>query len=242
MISPLNVDKLRLDMGDYVLSVQALYKRLGTRQVLAGADLDVKRGTCAALVGPAGAGKSVMLACIGGALRPNRGRIRYFGYEIKGRPEVRVVRMGVARTHQSPQNFRGMSVLEAVTVGALLRHKGLSRARTHAREVLALTGLADLADVTIEALDAGVQRRAEIARALATDPQLLLLDEPIAGLGLRDTAGIIAVIAALRARGLTVVTATRSLDLLAEHVDSVVELDGGSTKRRGAYATADFRV
>ena len=242
MISPLNVDKLRLDMGDYVLSVQALHKRLGSRDVLTGADLDVKRGNCVALVGPAGAGKSVLLGCIAGALKPNRGRIRYFGYEIKGHAQERVVRMGIARTQQTPHVFRGLSVLEAVTVGALLRHKGLERARAHAREILALSGLTDASSVALEALDAGALRRVDIARAIATDPQLLLLDEPLAGLNLRDTATIVAVIAALRGRGITVVAATRGLDLLAEHVDRVVHIDAGSTQVRGSYATADIRV
>ena len=142
MIPALNVDKLRLDTGDYVLSVQALRKRLGGRYVLDGVDLDVRRGAFTALVGPAGAGKSVTLACISGALRPSSGRIRYFGYEIKGRAQERVARLGVVRTHQRAELFSGLTVLETATIGALLRRPRISRARAHARDMLALTGLA----------------------------------------------------------------------------------------------------
>jgi ABC-type branched-subunit amino acid transport system ATPase component len=114
MIPALNVDKLRLDMGDYVLSVQALRKRLGGRYALDRVDLDVKRGAFTALIGPAGAGKSLTLACIAGACKPTRGRVRYFGYEIRGSTQERIARVGIVRTQQTPQPFGNMTLLDTV--------------------------------------------------------------------------------------------------------------------------------
>ena len=230
----LNVDKLRLDMGEYILSVQALRKRVAGREVLGPIDLDVKRGAFSALVGPAGAGKSLTLACIAGAIRPSRGRVRYFGYEMRGRGLEQIARMGIVRTHQSPQGFGDMSVLETVTVGALLRKPRLDRARTYARELLTLTGLEARADRRFDALDALDRRRLELARALATDPQLLLLDDLTAGLEPPAAAALGGILTAVRARGLTIVATARSLDGIPVLADEVVEIDRGSTAPNAA--------
>lgn len=241
MISALNVDKLRLDMGEYVLSVTALHKQVGGVTALRGVDLDVKRGACIALVGPQGSGKSITLACISGALRPDRGRIRYFGYEIRGRGEERVVRMGVARTHQRAQNFGGLTVLETATIGALLRRSRIDRAQLHARAMLALTGLTDRSDVRVERLDALERRQLDIARALATDPQLLLLDDVMTGLAGADVASLVTLLAAVRARGTTIVAAARSAEHLSSLLDDVVEINRGKTADRQTNAVVDFR-
>jgi branched-chain amino acid transport system ATP-binding protein len=242
MITALNIDKLRLDMGEYVLSVQALYKRIGGREILGGVDVDVKRGTFAVLVGPPGAGKSVTLACIAGALKPSRGRIRYFGYEIKGRPEARVVRMGVVRTHQRAQLFAGLTVLESVTAGALLRRPRLARARAHAHDMLVLAGLEARAATPVDALDELDRRRLEIARAASTDPQLLLLDDPWIGLDPEHGPQLTALCRAMRARGTTVLAATRTLEPVSSLVDTVVEIDRGMTAGTGRNAALDLRV
>jgi branched-chain amino acid transport system ATP-binding protein len=242
MITALNVDKLRLDMGEYVLSVQSLRKRIGVRDILCGVDVDVKRGTFAALVGPKGAGKSVTLACIAGALKPTRGRIRYFGYEIKGRPEPRVVRMGVARTHQAAQLFAGLTALESVTVGALLRRPRLARAQAHAREILQIAGLEGRAASRVDALDELDRRRLEIARAVSTDPQLLLLDDPWTGLDAEQTTHLTALCAAIRARGTTILAATRTLQPLSSLADTVVEIDRGTTAGTGLHAALDLQL
>ena len=230
----LNVDKLRLDMGDYILSVQAMRKRVAGREVLGPIDLDVKRGAFTALVGPAGAGKSLTLACIAGASRPSRGRVRYFGYELRGRGLERIARMGIVRTHQSPQAFGDLSVLETVTVGALLRKPRLERARAHARELLTLTGLDERAGRRFGALDALDRRRLELARALATEPQLLLLDDLGAGLEAPGLAALGGILTAVRERGLTIVAAARTLDRIPALADEVVEIVRGSTAPNAA--------
>jgi branched-chain amino acid transport system ATP-binding protein len=229
MITALNVDKLRLDLGDYLLSVQAMRKRVGARLALAQIDLDVKRGALTALVGPAGAGKSLTLACIAGARRPSRGRVRYLGYELRGRGLESIARMGVVRTHQTPQALGDMTVLESVTTGALLRNARLARARAYAGEMLALTGLADRAGLRFAALDELGRRRLELARALATAPQLLLLDDLAAGLEPRASAELAAVLAEVRARGLTIVAAARTLAGIPAKADDVVAIEHGET-------------
>jgi branched-chain amino acid transport system ATP-binding protein len=240
VISALNVDKIRLDMGDYVLSVQGLHARIGRRAILGGVDLDVRRRSITALVGPAGAGKSAVLACIAGALKPTRGRIRYFGYEVRGRSEVRLVRIGIARAPQAADLFAGLTALETATVGALLRRPRPARARAHAREMLALVGLGAAESARVETIDEVARRRLAVALALATDPQLLLLDDPWRGLGERERAEFVGLVNAARERGPTVVVATRTLDELAARVDSVITIDRGMTDRMETYAAPDL--
>jgi branched-chain amino acid transport system ATP-binding protein len=243
MIPALNVDKLRLDTGDCVLSVQAMRKRLAGRYALDRIDLDVKRGAFTALIGPAGAGKSLTLACIAGACRPTRGRVRYFGYEIRGSAQERVARIGIVRTHQMPQSFGDMTVLETVTVGALLRRPRPSRARAYAREMLELTGLAEREGRRFAELDRLDRSRLELGRALATEPQVLLLDDPTAGFDASATGAtgaIGAILTTVRARGVTVVAAARTLDGIPLIADDIVEIDRGKTAEMGAHAAANF--
>lgn len=242
MIRALNVDKLRLDMGDFVLSVQGMRKRIGGRDVLERVEIDVKRGALAALVGPAGAGKSLVLACIAGVASPSSGRVRYFGYEIKGRGEARTVRMGIARTHQQPQAFEGMSVLDTVTVGALLRRPLLRRARAYAAEMLELTQLSAQAGARFDALDAAARGRLEIARTLATQPQLLLLDDPAAGLDDAAADALGAIVGAIRARGVTILAAARTLDRRALPADDIITIDRGKTAEIGAHAAVNIHA
>ncbi len=242
MITALNVDKIRLDMGDYVLSVQGLRKRLAGRDVLGGVDLDVKRGAFTTLVGPAGAGKSVTLACIAGSCNATRGRIRYFGYEIRRNPEARIARMGVVRTQQTPQSFGDMTVLETVTVSAFLRRLRRDRARQHAREILTLAGLGERASARFAVLDILDCKRLELARALATDPQILLLDDIAADLDRAQIAVIGDILGAARTRGITIVAAARSFEYWTLVADTCVAIEGGRTAERGVDAASHFRA
>jgi branched-chain amino acid transport system ATP-binding protein len=242
VIKALNIDKLRFDMGDYVLSLQAVSVRVGGRERLRCVDLDVKRGAFAALVGSAGAGKSLTLACIAGARRAARGRVRYFGYEIRSFARERIARLGIVGTQSEPQPFGTMSVLDTVVVGALLRHPRIGKARARARDVLALTGLTERAMLPFAALGDVDRKRLEVARALATDPQVLLLDDIAAGL---DRAGIDALttlLARARTTGLTVVAAARTLDRIPGRPDAVSAIEGGRTVELPAAAPADVRA
>jgi branched-chain amino acid transport system ATP-binding protein len=229
MISALNVDKVRLDMGDYVLSVAGLSKRFGSRVAIERVDLDLKRGSLTALVGPADAGKSVTLACIAGAAKPTSGRVRYFGYEMRGRAQERVARMGIVRTAQRPRSFGAMTVLDTVTVGALVRRPNLGRARSYARDVLRTVGLVDASAARFAALDEFARRRLELARAVATDPQVLLLDDLGADLEPTALAALGEMLGAIRAGGMTIVMAARGLEHCPARAERVVELLAGHT-------------
>jgi branched-chain amino acid transport system ATP-binding protein len=241
MIRALNADKLRIDTGEYVLSVVDLRAQLGVHPVLERIDLDVRRGTRIALVGPAGAGKSLTLACIAGACRPAGGRIRYFGYEIRGRTQEQIARLGIVRTNQQPLPFGDMTVLDTVTVGALLRRPRLARAQAHARQMLAATGLADQATTRFAELGLLDRRRLELARAIATDPQLLLIDDIGADLDAPALAALCDIIAGMSARGMTIVAAARTLDRCPIEPDNVVAINRGKTAETGNIAALDLR-
>lgn len=240
MIPALNVDKLRLDLGDYVLSVQGMRKWLGGRYALDRVDLDVKRGSFTALVGPARAGKSLTLACIAGATAPTRGRVRYFGYEIRGSGQERIARIGIVRTHQTPRAFGDLCVRDSVTIGALLRRARLKRAQAYAEEMLDLTGLTGRDAMLFAQLDELDRTRLELARALATEPQVLLVDDVTAGLEPAATVAIGDVLTAIRARGVTIVAAARTLAAIPLVADDVVAIDSGRTAGVGGPAAANF--
>jgi branched-chain amino acid transport system ATP-binding protein len=241
MIRALNADKLRLETGEYVLSVQQMRAAVGARTRLERIDLDVKRGTVTVLVGPAGAGKSLTLACIAGAARVTSGRVRYFGYELRGRPQERIVRLGIVGTSARPQSFGSMSVLETVMVGALLRRPRVGRARAYALDVLARTGLTECAPLRFAQLTEVNRRRLELARALATDPQVLLVDDLAGDLEPPDAALLGALLGEVRARGVTIVGAARSLDHFPLTADTVVAIDHGRTAELGNDAALDLR-
>jgi len=240
MIRALNVDKLRLDMGEYILSVQNLRARRVGRRLLDGVDLDVRRGSCTALIGPAGAGKSLVFACIVGAAKSESGRIRYFGYELRGRAQTRIARTGVIRTQPAGATFGDMTVLDSVLVGAFLRTSLPARARAKAREALALTGLSAAAQVRADALDALDRKRLDLACALATQPQLLLLDDPAAGLSGDERVALGGVVGALSDRGITLVVAARGLDACPIRPGEIVEIERGITAGSPRYATANL--
>jgi len=241
MIRAINVDKLRLDTGAFVLSVANMRAQAGAHTVLERIDLDVKRGTVTALIGPAGAGKSFTLACIAGAERATDGRVRYFGYEIRGRAQERIARLGIVRAGGRALPFADMTVLETITVGALLRRPRLARARTHAREIAAATRLADHLALRFSQLDDFARRRLELARALATDPQVLLADDLGADLEPAAFAELGALLANIHARGITIVAAARALDRCPLPADDIVTIERGKTAEAGDRAALTLR-
>jgi branched-chain amino acid transport system ATP-binding protein len=197
-----------------LLEVRGLSKRFGGLQALGRVSLEVEEGEILGLIGPNGAGKTTFFATVSGFLRPDEGRVAFAGRDLVGLPPYLVARLGLARTFQLAQPFAGLTVADNVTVGALVRHRTPAAARRHAEAVLALTGLAPLAARPARALSVGLRKRLELARAVATEPRLLLLDEVMAGLNPAEMDETLAVIRAVRGRGVTVV--------LIEHVMAAV--------------------
>ena len=193
-----------------LLEVADVRKRFGGLQAVSGVSLDVAPGEIVGLIGPNGAGKTTLFHLISGFLAPDAGDVRFDGASTRGLRPHEVCRRGLARTFQIVKPFPGLTVLENVRVGALARTRPFGAATRKAREVLALVGLEDRADRTARGLTLADRKRLELARALATEPRLLLLDEVMAGLTPTETERIIELCRAINARGIAI--------LLIEHV------------------------
>jgi branched-chain amino acid transport system ATP-binding protein len=173
-----------------LLEVRKLTKVFGGLHALDGVDLVVPVGRVVGLIGPNGSGKTTLFNIVTGILRPTSGKILFNGRDITGSPPHVTCRLGIARTFQQIRLFSGLSVVDNVVAGLVDRRSTRAadwlraswRHEGRALELLAIVGLADLADNQAGSLPYGNQRRLEVARALATDPKLLLLDEPLAGM------------------------------------------------------------
>jgi branched-chain amino acid transport system ATP-binding protein len=217
-----------------MLAVRGLTKRFGSLRALDGVDLDVAGGSLTGLIGPNGAGKSTAFACIAGAEKPSAGSVRFRGAEIAGLAYHRVAALGIGRTYQIVQTFADMTVLEATTTGALLHHPRLADAIAHAEDVLAFVGLADKRYRLGRALTIADKKRLEVARALATQPALLLLDEVMAGLNPAEIDQAVALIGKLSERGLTIVIVEHVMRAIMAVARHIVVLDHGQKIAEGS--------
>ena len=213
-------------MVEPLLSVESVSRRFGGVLAVNGASLSALEGRITALIGPNGAGKTTLFALISGFLKPHAGRVRYGGEDVTGEPPHRLARRGMARTFQIVQPFAGLSVLENIVVGAHLRHRARSAALAAAEQVGREVGLGDLLDRPASSLTTAARKRLELARALATEPRLLLLDEVLAGLNPSEIRDVVPVIRALGARGIAVVMIEHVMQAvmsLAEHIFVLAE-------------------
>mgnify|MGYP001807767178 CR=1 FL=1 len=197
-----------------MLAVDTVTKRFGGLVAVNAASLAVKAGSITGLIGPNGAGKTTLFAVIAGFESATAGKIVLGGEDITGEAAHLRARRGIARTFQIVQPFAGLSVVENIAVGAYLRHAGRSEAQARAREVASLVGLGSMLDQPASELTVSGRKRLELARALATGPKLLLLDEVLAGLNPSEIRDMIPVIRQIRDRGVTI--------LMVEHVMQAV--------------------
>jgi len=205
--------------GESLLSVRGLSKRFGGLLALSSIDFDVESGDIFGIIGPNGAGKTTLFSCLVGALPPTSGEIRFRGERIDRRPNHAIVRRGVVRTHQIVRPFREMTVTENVAVGAHFgagRRRGSDAAR-RVREILERTALTSAATAPASQLTIGQLKRLEIARALATEPQVVCLDEVMGGLNPGEIVGAMELIRSIRDSGVTVL-------MIEHHVHAVVGL------------------
>lgn len=201
-------------MADPMLQVRNLTKRFGGLTAVSDVSFTVETGSLTGLIGPNGAGKTTAFTMISGFTVPSAGDVLYEGRSILGQPPEALAKLGLARTFQIVQPFAGLSVRENIAVGAYLRHPARDAAMAEADRVAALVGLASEADKPASALTVAGRKRLELARALATGPRLLLLDEVLAGLNPSEIRDIIPVLLKVRSAGVTI--------LMIEHVMQAV--------------------
>jgi len=213
-------------MAEPLLTVQSVSRRFGGLLAVNSVSLSAAQGRITALIGPNGAGKTTLFAVIAGFLKPSDGTVRYGGEDITGEPPHRLARRGIARTFQIVQPFTGLTVRENIRVGAHLHHRMREAALAAAEKVAHEVGITDMLDRPADTLTVAGRKRLELARALATEPQLLLLDEVLAGLNPSEIRDIVPVIRGLCDRGITILMIEHVMQAvmsLAEHVFVLAE-------------------
>ncbi len=227
-----------------LLELREVSKSFGGVAANVAISFDVAEGEILGLIGPNGAGKTSLFNAIAGEIAPDSGDIRLAGRSLAGRGPVAAAAAGIARTFQVVRSFDSMSVLENVMIGAFARHAGLRAALHTAEAVLETCGLTARAEVAAMALTPPEKRRLEVARALATEPRVLLLDEMLTGLTPTEAQEGVRLIRAVRDRGVTVLMVEHVMEVLLPLIDRAVVLHLGRVLTIGSPAevVADARV
>ncbi len=221
---------------DLILQVQHVHKHFGGLQALSDVTFDLPQGQILGLIGPNGAGKTTLFNCINGIYAPEEGHIIFQGQDITGWKPYRVAHLGLARTHQIVQPLDELTVLENVMAGACYGQAShpLGRAQEIADEVLTFVGLAVRRDALAASLNVAQKKRLELARALASQPDLLLLDEVLAGLNPTEIAEMVEVVRQIRDQGVTILIIEHVMHALMNVSDRVIVLDYGEQIAEGA--------
>ena len=241
--------RMRPDGAGQLLIVEGVRKEFGGLVAVDDLSFEIRTGEIVGLIGPNGAGKSTMFNLISGALPLSRGNITFNGQQIAGRQPFQIAQLGIGRTFQHVKLIAGMSVLDNVALGSYLRGSaGLARAalrldrreearvRADAAKQVARVGLADSLHAPAGSLPLARQRLVEIARALASDPLLLLLDEPAAGLRFLEKQALAALLRGLRETGVTILLVEHDMDFVMGLTDRLVVMDFGQKLAEGLPA------
>lgn len=217
-----------------LLEVDRVTKRFGGLVANDNVSLTVEQGEIVGLIGPNGAGKTTLFNCIAGFYTPDSGTIRFQGRDITGSTPEQVCREGIARTFQIVRVFKGMTVLDNVMVGAYLRTGDNRAVLGRALEVLHFTGLLPKKEMLASALTIADKKRLELARALATRPKLLMLDEAMAGLNPSECQEAVEIIRAINAEGVTILMVEHVMEIIMPISNRLVVLDYGKKIDDGA--------
>ena len=210
-----------------LLEVRNLTMKFGSLVANSDVSFDVDQGTIVGLIGPNGAGKTTLFNCVAGLYRPSGGTIGFDGQDITRLPSYKVARLGVARTFQVVRPLKEMTVLENILVGAYLRHPQPEKALETAQRCLEICFLQELRDRLAGDMTIGNKKRLEVARALATGPKLLLLDEAVAGLTSTEVKEMVEVILRLKAEGITILMVEHIMEAIMPISDKIVVLRSG---------------
>jgi branched-chain amino acid transport system ATP-binding protein len=230
------------DNGKKMLEVRDLHKSLGEAKIINGVSFDVNQGECHAIIGPNGAGKTTLFHLITGNYVPDEGKIVYSGQDISGLPPHKINRMGLARSFQVTNVFPGLSVLENVRAVILSKHRqrfnfirnvermdGINR---ESIEILEQLGLTSKKEELAGALSYGQQRALEIGLALASNPQMILLDEPTAGMSMDETREAVTLIERVT-RGKTLVIIEHDMEVVFSLADIITVINYGEVLASG---------
>jgi branched-chain amino acid transport system ATP-binding protein len=234
-----------------LLTGKSLHKSFGGVRAVRDISFEIPEGAVFAIIGPNGAGKSTLLNLMSGVYQPDAGALAFDNKNLAGLPAHRRVRLGIARTFQKIRLFKQLSVLDNVVAGFHTHHdipawqylvhgaafrRDHARCRAEAMELLGFVGLAARRDTVAGSLPYGEQRLLEFARALATKPRLLLIDEPAAGLNASEVDSLLDRILTMRGKGVTVVVVEHNMELVMNVADRVLVMDYGQHLFEGAPA------
>jgi branched-chain amino acid transport system ATP-binding protein len=227
-----------------LLTVSGISKHFGGITANRDISFEVAPGELVGIIGPNGSGKSTLFEVISGFYRPDGGEVRLDGQRLTGLSPDRVCRLGIARTFQKLRPFAGMSVVDNVMVGALTRTRDVRHARARALGLLDRIGLGDKAYAHARTLSTGQRKRLELARALATEPRVLLLDEVTGGVDQRSIPGLVQLVRELHRDGLTLLVIEHNMRVITAVAQRIVALYLGEKIADGApdAVTRDRRV
>jgi branched-chain amino acid transport system ATP-binding protein len=216
-----------------LLELRDVSKAIGGLLILNRLSLSLPAGEALGVLGPNGAGKTTLLNLIAGDMSPSSGKIFFDGQDVTALPAHRRCQLGIARTYQIPRPFSGMTVYENVLVGATYSRRSEGKPEALCREVLELVRLVDQRDLLAGNLRLLDRKRLELARALATQPRLVLLDEVGGGLTEAEVRNLLTVLGEIRARGVTIIWIEHIVHALASAVDRILAINFGSRLAEG---------
>lgn len=214
-------------MSSTILKVDDVAKRFGGVQAVGGVSLDLAAGEIVGLIGPNGAGKTSFFNLVSGMHFPDKGSVTFDGADITRTDTASRARVGIGRTFQVVRPFKGMTVAENVMVPLLVNNRSVKAAQARSLELLEDLGIEAIANAPTESLTLAQRKRVEVARALATDPKLLLLDEVLAGLNSREVVNVLPFVKRVRDRGVSILMIEHLVSAVTEVSDRMMVLDHG---------------
>ena len=210
-----------------ILTVENLSKSFGGIHANRDISFDVEEGSILGVIGPNGAGKSTLFDLITGFTKPDTGKVKFFDKNIFGVSPDKISNLGVGRTFQKLKPFADQTLLENVMIGAFVKEKDIKRARDRALEIIDFVDLIEKRHHFAKELSTGQRKRLEMARAMAIDPKLLLMDEVTGGVDQKTIPGLVELVKKLKKTGVTIITIEHNINIIMEISDNVLALDQG---------------
>ncbi|WP_440618727.1 ABC transporter ATP-binding protein [Candidatus Pelagibacter sp. HIMB1493] len=210
-----------------ILTVENLSKSFGGIRANRDISFDVEEGSILGVIGPNGAGKSTLFDLITGFTKPDTGKVKFFDKNIFGISPDKISNLGVGRTFQKLKPFADQTLLENVMIGAFVKEKDIKRARDRALEIIDFVDLIEKRHHFAKELSTGQRKRLEMARAMAINPKLLLMDEVTGGVDQKTIPGLVELVKKLKKTGVTIITIEHNINIIMEISDNVLALDQG---------------